>query len=72
VLGTGVDGSGLGLAIVREIAEQHGCSVRIEAARPGARPPGARFVIVFPQTRALAVPHERLESPGFDSPGAPL
>ena len=53
VLGTEVDGSGLGLAIVREIAEQHGASVRIEAAHPNHDPPGARFVVVFPVAAAF-------------------
>jgi len=72
VLGTGVDGSGLGLAIVREIAEQHGCSVRVEAARPGARPPGTRFAVMFPPARALAAPDARRDSTGFDAPTAPL
>ena len=51
VLGTGVDGSGLGLAIVREIAEQHGCSVRFEPSRPGGQPPGTRFIVTFPPMR---------------------
>jgi two-component system sensor histidine kinase TctE len=53
VLGTEVDGSGLGLAIVREIAEQHGASVRIEASHPDHDPPGARFVVVFPVAAAF-------------------
>jgi two-component system, OmpR family, sensor histidine kinase TctE len=53
VLGTEVDGSGLGLAIVREIAEQHGASVWVEAASPGLMPPGARFVLEFPVRRAV-------------------
>jgi two-component system, OmpR family, sensor histidine kinase TctE len=50
VLGTDVDGSGLGLAIVREIAEQHLATVRVEPARPDVEPPGARFVVEFPAT----------------------
>jgi two-component system sensor histidine kinase TctE len=51
VLGTQVDGSGLGLAIVREIASQHDARIDIEDMRPGADPPGARFVIRFPKHR---------------------
>jgi two-component system sensor histidine kinase TctE len=47
VLGTGVDGSGLGLPIVREIVELHGAAVRVEPARPDAKPTGARFTVTF-------------------------
>jgi two-component system sensor histidine kinase TctE len=51
-LGTNVDGSGLGLAIVKEIADQHGASVSIDAARtptPGSgETPGAVFTVRFP------------------------
>jgi two-component system sensor histidine kinase TctE len=46
-LGTEADGSGLGLPIVLEIAQQHGGSVSLEDARPGQRPPGARFAVRF-------------------------
>jgi two-component system sensor histidine kinase TctE len=46
-LGSGVDGSGLGLSIVREIARQHGASIRLEAARPGQLSPGTRFTLQF-------------------------
>jgi two-component system, OmpR family, sensor histidine kinase TctE len=59
VLGTEVDGSGLGLAIVREIAEQHGASVWVEAASPGLVPPGARFVLEFPVRAAGSVATSR-------------
>jgi two-component system sensor histidine kinase TctE len=52
VLGTGHDGSGLGLAIVREIAQQHGGSVELRDARPGAGAPGALFRVSFPAARA--------------------
>jgi two-component system sensor histidine kinase TctE len=48
VLGTGVDGSGLGLPIVREIADQHGATIEVDDARPGEKPPGARFTLRFP------------------------
>ena len=41
-------GSGLGLAIVRELAQAHGGTVRIEDARPGAR-----FVVRAARARAL-------------------
>jgi two-component system sensor histidine kinase TctE len=51
-LGTDVDGSGLGLAIVKEIADKHGASVAIAAARvsaPGSgETPGAQFLVRFP------------------------
>ena len=46
-LGTNVDGSGLGLPIVREIAQQHGATVAVEAAHPGQTPPGACFTVRF-------------------------
>jgi two-component system, OmpR family, sensor histidine kinase TctE len=46
-LGTNVDGSGLGLPIVREIAQQHGASISVEAAMPGHTPPGACFTLRF-------------------------
>jgi two-component system, OmpR family, sensor histidine kinase MprB len=39
-------GSGLGLAIVRQVAQQHGGSVRAENAAGG----GARFVLILPVT----------------------
>jgi two-component system, OmpR family, sensor histidine kinase MprB len=40
----GRSGSGLGLAIVRQVAESHGGSVRVESPRDG----GARFVFALP------------------------
>jgi two-component system sensor histidine kinase MprB len=40
----GRSGSGLGLAIVRQVAESHGGSVRVEAPEDG----GARFVLTLP------------------------
>jgi two-component system, OmpR family, sensor histidine kinase TctE len=46
-LGSNVDGSGLGLAIVQEIANQHGCVVSIQEARPGHILPGSVFSIKF-------------------------
>jgi two-component system sensor histidine kinase TctE len=46
-LGTNVDGSGLGLPIVKEIAQQHGASVTVDAAQPGHTPPGACFTLRF-------------------------
>jgi two-component system sensor histidine kinase MprB len=49
----GRPGSGLGLAIVRQVAEQHGGSVRVANA-DGA---GAEFVLSLP---AVAPAHERL------------
>jgi two-component system sensor histidine kinase TctE len=52
VLGTDVDGSGLGLAIVKEIADKHGASVSVEAARTpphgSGEAPGALFTVRFP------------------------
>lgn len=49
-LGTNVDGSGLGLPIVREIAQQHGASVSVDAAHLGQTSPGACFTLRFGQT----------------------
>jgi two-component system sensor histidine kinase TctE len=46
-LGTNVDGSGLGLPIVKEIAQQHGATVSIDATHPGQTPPGACFTLRF-------------------------
>ena len=46
-LGTNVDGSGLGLPIVKEIAQQHGASITVDAAHPGQTPPGACFTLRF-------------------------
>jgi two-component system, OmpR family, sensor histidine kinase TctE len=46
-LGTNVDGSGLGLPIVKEIAQQHGATVSIDAAFAGAAMPGACFTVRF-------------------------
>jgi two-component system, OmpR family, sensor histidine kinase TctE len=46
-LGTNVDGSGLGLPIVKEIAQQHGASVSIDAASSSAAMPGACFTVRF-------------------------
>jgi two-component system sensor histidine kinase MprB len=40
----GRSGSGLGLAIVRQVAESHGGSVRVESPEDG----GARFVLALP------------------------
>jgi two-component system, OmpR family, sensor histidine kinase MprB len=44
----GRSGSGLGLAIVRQVAESHGGSVRVESPEDG----GARFVLALPGTPA--------------------
>jgi two-component system sensor histidine kinase MprB len=44
----GRSGSGLGLAIVRQVAESHGGSVRVEAPEDG----GARFVLALPSAPA--------------------
>jgi two-component system sensor histidine kinase TctE len=46
-LGTNVDGSGLGLPIVKEIAQQHGATVSIDAAIAGTSMPGACFTVRF-------------------------
>jgi two-component system sensor histidine kinase TctE len=46
-LGTNVDGSGLGLPIVKEIAQQHGATVSIDAAHPSQTPSGACFTLRF-------------------------
>jgi two-component system sensor histidine kinase TctE len=46
-LGTNVDGSGLGLPIVREIAQQHGANVSIDAAFPYQTPTGTCFTLRF-------------------------
>ena len=46
-LGTNVDGSGLGLPIVKEIAQQHGATVSIDAASSSAATPGACFTVRF-------------------------
>ena len=64
-LGTNVDGSGLGLAIVREIAERHGATLSIEAARTASGPgrPGALFTVRFPRPAASAE-----TPPGRDDP----
>jgi two-component system sensor histidine kinase MprB len=44
----GRPGSGLGLAIVRQVAEAHGGSVRVESPEDG----GARFVLALPGSPA--------------------
>ncbi|MDB5451443.1 MAG: ntrY, partial [Caulobacteraceae bacterium] len=44
-------GTGLGLAIVKRIAEEHGGSLILTDAPHG---PGARVILTFPQTRAVA------------------
>jgi two-component system sensor histidine kinase TctE len=46
-LGTNVDGSGLGLPIVKEIAQQHGATVSIDATFEHQTPPGACFTLRF-------------------------
>ncbi|MFN8954680.1 MAG: sensor histidine kinase [Burkholderiales bacterium] len=46
-LGTDVDGSGLGLPIVKEIAQQHGATVSIDATFTGQAWPGACFTLRF-------------------------
>ena len=46
-LGTNVDGSGLGLPIVKEIAQQHGATISIDAAHPSQTPSGACFTLRF-------------------------
>ncbi|MCX9154630.1 sensor histidine kinase N-terminal domain-containing protein [Niveibacterium sp. 24ML] len=46
VLGSGVEGSGLGLPIVREIADLHAATIRLES---GPERRGTRFVIEFPR-----------------------
>jgi two-component system, OmpR family, sensor histidine kinase TctE len=46
-LGTNVDGSGLGLPIVKEIAQQHGATVSIDASFEHQTPPGACFTLRF-------------------------
>lgn len=52
VLGTTADGSGLGLAIVREIAQKHGATVRIEDSPvPQSTLPGMRLTVAFPLYR---------------------
>lgn len=56
VLGTGVDGSGLGLPIVQEIADQHGASVRVAAARADPQAPGTRFTVTFPASPSPRTP----------------
>lgn len=45
------EGFGLGLSIVAAIAQAHGGRVWVEDARPGATPPGARFVVEIPHLR---------------------
>lgn len=52
ILGSQEEGCGLGLAIVREVAERHGGSARIEA---GAGNQGARVVIVLPSAPSFPV-----------------
>jgi signal transduction histidine kinase len=53
VRGAGDSGGsfGLGLAIVRAVAESHGGAVALEQTHPGAKSPGARFVVTLPATR---------------------
>jgi len=47
VLGTQTDGSGLGLAIVREIATQHGASIRVDDGGVPGAPVGTRITVRF-------------------------
>jgi signal transduction histidine kinase len=41
-------GTGLGLAIVQQVVHEHGGSIRVDSATPGALPPGARFIVTLP------------------------
>lgn len=45
-----VSGKGLGLAIVMDVAQRHGGTAWVEDARADQDPPGARFVLRFPDT----------------------
>ncbi|WP_374404699.1 sensor histidine kinase [Niveibacterium sp.] len=54
VLGSGVEGSGLGLPIVREIADLHAATIRLEAGPDGV---GTRFLIEFPRAGEPVGPH---------------
>jgi two-component system, OmpR family, sensor histidine kinase TctE len=49
-LGTDVDGSGLGLSIVKEIAQQHGVSLTVDATSSHLQAPGACFTLRFSAT----------------------
>lgn len=57
--GEAAGGWGLGLALVRQIAERHGGSVRLEAPADG----GARFVVVLPQAESGEAPGQRMPPP---------
>ena len=56
ILGSNVEGSGLGLAIVREIAQQHGARVEIDANAHAtdARHPGSVFRVTLPMHERAA------------------
>jgi signal transduction histidine kinase len=60
-LSKNAQGTGLGLAVVRQIAELHGGSVRVDSS-PGE---GSRFIVTFPN--AVGTDEMESDQPSCDS-----
>jgi signal transduction histidine kinase len=66
--GTRAPGTGIGLAVVRQLAELHGGSARMEDASPGAR-----LVVRLPASedeRLVDLTRDGVDGAGAEAPGA--